>query len=150
MLEIRRMTEKDLEQVTDLEREAFGTEAWKRKDFEDSLKLGYALYLVASEKDQIIGMAGLRNICGDADMTNVAVRSAERRKGIAEKILSELMLRGEEMGVSNYTLEVRAKNTPALNLYKKLGFECEGIRKNFYENPHDDALIMWKRKEDEC
>lgn len=147
MLEIRTMREEDLQKAAELEKECFGSEAWKEKDLRDSLSLDYALYLVASEKDQIIAMAGLRNMCGDADITNVAVSSEFRRKGIAVEILKELMKGGEKMGVENYTLEVRAQNTAAISLYEKLGFVREGLRKNFYENPRDDALIMWKRKE---
>ncbi len=144
------MSAEDLYEAVMLEKECFGTEAWSEKAFADSLALDYAIYLVASEKDHIIGMAGLRNICGDADITNVAVRSEFRRQGVAEKILIELMRQGMETGVINYTLEVRSKNIPALKLYEKLGFESEGIRKNFYENPQDDAVIMWKRKDKEC
>lgn len=144
------MTKDDVKEAAKLEKECFAEEAWKEKDFLDSLSLTYALYLVALEKDQIIGMAGLRNIAGDADITNVAVDAEFRRRGIAESILKELFARGEELGVSNYTLEVRASNLPAIRLYEKLGFESEGVRKNFYSNPVDDAIIMWKRKKNEC
>ena len=144
------MTEDDIKMAAELEKKCFGKEAWTEKDFKDSLSLDYALYFVASEKNQIIAMAGLRNICGDADITNVAVEPEYRRKGIAERVLAELMHKSEETGVRNYTLEVRSKNIPAICLYEKLGFKKEGIRKNFYESPLDDALIMWKRKEDEC
>ncbi len=144
------MTKDDLAEAAELERECFGDEAWSEKTFAESIELDYVIYLLALEKDHVIGMAGIRNICGDADITNVAVRSDFRRRGIAEKILVELMKCGEEAGVLNYTLEVRSKNLAAIKLYEKLGFRKEGIRKNFYENPLDDALILWKRKEDEC
>ena len=59
--------------------------------------------------------------------------------------MEQLVKEGKEMGVTAYTLEVRVSNMAAIHLYKKLGFQEEGIRKNFYERPKEDALIMWKR-----
>ena len=146
-IDIRRLCEKDLDRVTELEKEAFGTEAWTKKDFLDTLKLDYAYYIVACEKELIIGSSGLRISCGEADITNVVVSAGMRKKGVAEFMLRELMRRGSnELGVTAFTLEVRAKNIPAIKLYEKLGFVTEGIRKNFYTDPVDDALIMWKRE----
>lgn len=68
-----------------------------------------------------------------------------RKKGFARLLLRELMQKSAASGVENFTLEVRESNLPAIRLYESLGFVTEGIRKNFYRNPNENALIMWKR-----
>ncbi|MBR1892733.1 MAG: ribosomal protein S18-alanine N-acetyltransferase [Lachnospiraceae bacterium] len=145
-IEIRRLCENDIAAVVELEKEAFGKEAWSENDFLETLKLDYAYYVVACKKELIIGSSGLRNLCGEADITNVVVSPKMRKKGVAEFMLQELMKHAaENLGVQSFTLEVRSKNVPAIKLYEKLGFVTEGVRKNFYTEPADDALIMWKR-----
>ena len=145
MIEFCGLTSADCEEVSRLEKEIFGADAWSREDFEETLCCDYACYIVAKEDGNIIGSAGLRNMCGDADITNVLIRSDYRRRGIALKMLSELMDRGASIGARNFTLEVRRGNEPAIRLYEKLGFVSEGIRPGFYEHPKEDAVIMWKR-----
>lgn len=68
-----------------------------------------------------------------------------RGKGIGKQMLLKLMEEGTGMGVEAFTLEVRKSNGSAIHLYESLGFVTEGVRKNFYEDPVEDALIMWKR-----
>ena len=80
----------------------------------------------------------------EADISNVAVKKNFRRKNVAENMLNKLFYECGEKGVSDITLEVRETNVPAISLYEKLGFEEAGIRKNFYEKPVENALIMWK------
>ena len=145
MITIERLTEDDCSTVSALEKEIFGSDAWSTEDFEETLCCDYAYYVVARDGDAIVGSAGLRNMCGDADITNVLVRSDHRRSGIAYVMLSELMDRAVSIGVRNYTLEVRRSNYPAISLYEKLGFVSEGIRPGFYDRPKEDAVIMWKR-----
>lgn len=145
MIEICRLARKDCAEVSRLEKEIFGADAWTTEDFEETLCCDYAYYVVARENGMIVGSAGLRNMCGDADITNVLVRSDCRRRGIAVRMLSELMDRGALIGARNFTLEVRKSNEPAIRLYEKLGFVSEGIRPAFYERPREDAVIMWKR-----
>ena len=83
---------------------------------------------------------------GEGDITNVVVHPDYRKRGIAYKMLTELLYRGEEKyGIEAYTLEVRESNIEAIRLYERLGFVREGIRKDFYEKPEENALIMWKR-----
>ncbi|MGN1170141.1 MAG: GNAT family N-acetyltransferase, partial [Lachnospiraceae bacterium] len=77
--------------------------------------------------------------------TNVAVHPDCRNRGIAGVMLAELLHRGSLMGIEAFTLEVRAGNGSAIRLYEKAGFVTEGIRKGFYDEPKEDALIMWKR-----
>ncbi|SKB87822.1 ribosomal-protein-alanine N-acetyltransferase [Lachnospiraceae bacterium] len=146
MPEFRRLSIEDIPSVSKLEKETFGSEAWSEKDYIEVLGLSYAYYLVVYEGEKLIGSCGLRNMCGDGEITNVMIVPNERKKGIGEKMLLELMSRTKEIGVREFTLEVRSQNMPAIGLYKKLGFVEEGMRPKFYTDPSDDAVIMWKRQ----
>ena len=130
-----------------LEKDIFGSDAWSEDDFKESMCCDYAYYLVAKDGDDVIGCAGLRNMCGDADITNVFVREEYRRRGIAEEMLRKLMTDSKDIGARNFTLEVRSSNTAAIRLYEKLGFRSEGVRPGFYDNPKEDALIYWIRQD---
>lgn len=122
---------------------------WHRQSFEEVLANKDALYLVAEEDTApglVIACCGVRSIVGEGDVSNVVVHPDWRKRGIAQQMLTELLKRGEaEFGIEAYTLEVRKNNLDAINLYQRLGFVSEGIRKNFYEKPVEDAVIMWKR-----
>ncbi|MBR5376063.1 MAG: ribosomal protein S18-alanine N-acetyltransferase [Lachnospiraceae bacterium] len=128
-----------------LEKEIFGDDAWSEDDFRETMCCDYAYYLVAREGDLVVGCAGLRNMCGDADITNVFVRKEYRRRGIAEEMLKKLMEDSKKIGARNFTLEVRSSNTAAISLYEKLGFVLEGVRPGFYDHPKEDARIYWIR-----
>lgn len=148
MFIIREMTLQDVDQVHMLEEMAFSM-PWSLQDFVDMTENKDALYLVVEEDTQpgtVIACCGMRNIVGEGDISNVVVHPDWRKQGIAQKMLTELLRRGEEeYGVEAYTLEVRKGNADAVNLYSRLGFTEEGVRKNFYEKPVEDAIIMWKR-----
>ena len=103
------------------------------------------LYLVAELDGRVVGHCGVRNLLGEGEITNVAVHPDCRNRGIAGAMLAELLHRGSLMGIEAFTLEVRAGNGSAIRLYEKAGFVTEGIRKGFYDEPKEDALIMWKR-----
>ena len=104
-----------------------------------------ACYLVVLLVDEVVGSCGLRNIVGDGEITNVVTKGTMRGKGIGKQMLLQLLEEGTKMGVEAFTLEVRKSNDAAIHLYESLGFVTEGVRKNFYEEPTEDALIMWKR-----
>lgn len=148
MIIIRELEEKDLDEVCQLEARVFSM-PWKKQDFIDMIASEAALYMVAEDDQQpgkILGCCGVRNIVMEGDISNVVVQEAARNQGIGKKMLQELMLRSYEIwGMKVFTLEVRVGNQPAISLYKSLGFQSEGIRKNFYEKPKEDAMIMWKR-----
>jgi ribosomal-protein-alanine N-acetyltransferase len=134
----------DLEQVVSLEEEVF-THPWSRQAIDEMMKDQNICFLVAKIGNEVVGNCALRMILDEGEITNVSVKEIFRGRGIAKEMLGELMKIGLSRGVSNFTLEVRKKNNPAISLYEKLGFEKEGIRKNFYRDPIDDAWIMWKR-----
>lgn len=138
----RKMTEDDLDKVATMEKDIFSM-PWSKESFRESLSQNYSHFFVAEEED-ILGYCGVHNFGGDGEITNVAVDNAVRGKGIATKLLLYAMDETSKVGVEAFTLEVRVSNAPAIRLYEKLGFENKGIRKNFYENPTEDAMIMWK------
>ncbi len=145
MVNIRRFTIEDVEEVSILEAKVFSM-PWSAKDFANLTEDPNSLYLVAEEGGKILGVCGVTNISGDGDINNVAVEEDYRGRGIATALLAEMLKQGMAMGIENFTLEVRVSNAPAIHVYEKLGFVSEGIRPRFYEKPVEDAMIMWKRE----
>lgn len=143
-LTIRLLELGDVEEVSILEAKAFSM-PWKAKDFWDMVNREDSVYVVAVVDDKIVACCGVTNVCGDGDINNVVVDESIRHQGIGRFIMETLMDWGKEIGIENYTLEVRVSNTPAIGLYEGLGFVSAGIRPGFYEKPREDAMIMWKR-----
>lgn len=145
-LNIRRMEEGDLDQVCAIEEETFSM-PWSRKSFQDTISYYHTLFLVAELDGEIAGYCGCYQSLEEAEITNIAVRRQLRGHGIGRRLLMELMRLGKEQGAFAYTLEVRVSNQAAIHLYENLGFVSFGIRKNFYEKPREDAMIMWRHWE---
>ena len=93
---------------------------------------------------RICGYAGMWIVAGEGQITNVAVTKTARRMHAATAILDELFELATAKGAESFTLEVRVSNEPAINLYKGFGFREAGVRKGYYEDNGEDALIMWK------
>jgi ribosomal-protein-alanine N-acetyltransferase len=147
-IEITAMMPQDLAEVAALERSIFSM-PWSENGFLSSLQSKDTLYLVVRETGKLIGYCGFLQSFDEADITNVAVSPDYRGRGVGFAMLSELMTRGRARGIARYTLEVRAGNASAIYLYEKLGFHSVGIRKNFYDNPQEDAQIMWTEEPSE-
>lgn len=145
MIRTRLMMEQDIEQVSEIENASFSM-PWSKQDFIDSIDREDTIYLVAYEDDKIKGYCGLWNIVNEGNINNVAVAPMYRGNQIGFQMLSRLIEIGNEKNIEAYTLEVRKSNESAIKLYEKLGFVQEGIRKNFYEEPIEDAIIMWYRR----
>ena len=140
---IESMTVDDIAQVAEIERQIFSI-PWSEKAFRDSMESDNTIYIVAKENDNVAGDAGMYLSFEEGNITNVAVNPLSRRKGIGEKIVRDILNRAYEKGVRDVFLEVRETNSVAIALYEKIGFKEEGIRKNFYDKPRENALIMWK------
>ncbi|MBO5908421.1 MAG: ribosomal protein S18-alanine N-acetyltransferase [Clostridia bacterium] len=133
----------DEKAIAEIEKECF-LEPWSEQAVLDSANLDYVFVLF--EKDgQAVGYAGLQIVLDEGYITNIAVKKAFRRQGIATALINEL-LKFLNDKLSFISLEVRASNSAAIKLYKLLGFTKAGIRKNFYSAPKEDALIMTKRR----
>ena len=143
-IRISPLTREWVAQVCVLEEEAFSM-PWHKDSFLEMIENPHACYLVALVGEKVVASCGLREIAGEGEITNVVTAPAFQKKGIGKKLLSRILEEGRTRGISAYTLEVRCSNEPAIRLYRSLGFVEEGIRKNFYEKPREDALIMWKR-----
>ena len=141
---IKPLTEEYVDQVCVLEEEAFSM-PWHKESFLEMIANENACYLVALVGEEVVASCGLRHIVGEGEITNVVTKSTMRGKGVGRQILLRLLEEGAKMGAEAFTLEVRVSNAPAIHLYESLGFVSEGVRKNFYEDPTEDALIMWKR-----
>ncbi|MBE6047019.1 MAG: ribosomal-protein-alanine N-acetyltransferase [Clostridium sp.] len=120
-------------------------ESWSLDSFAKELTNPLAKYIVAKTKDKIIGFAGIWIIVDEGHVTNIAVHPDYRKNGVGSALVNSLIENSKEWGCSALTLEVRASNIPAQSLYKKYGFKQEGIRKNYYNDNKEDAIIMWKR-----
>ncbi|MEW8977674.1 MAG: ribosomal protein S18-alanine N-acetyltransferase [Symbiobacterium sp.] len=142
---IRPMTPADLDGVMEIEHLSFLT-PWSRAAFASELKQRYTVYLVAREGERVVGYAGMHVIWDQAHVTNVAVHPQRRGRGIGERLMRELIQIAHSRGVTHMTLEVRVSNTPAQELYRKLGFVTApgAIRKGYYTDTGEDAIVMWK------
>src|SRR5665648_830501 len=143
---IRRATEKDVHLIADLDKICFSV-PWSEQGFGKELKENnLAFYILAEMKEtgQIVGYAGVWLIQEEGHITNVAVHPEFRRKYIGMSIVEVLMKESRKRaGTKTFTLEVRKSNTAAIELYKKFGFLEVGLRKGYYQENKEDAVIMW-------
>lgn len=142
---IREMKEEDIPAVCKIESSIF-SKPWSANSFLSSIKDVNNIYLVVEDKGQILGYCGLWGIVGEGQINNVVVMKESRNKGLGRIMLQRLLELGKEKGLEEFTLEVRVSNENAIHLYRSLLFKDAGIRKNFYEEPIEDALIMWYRE----
>lgn len=143
MIEYRKMGRDDIASVVAIEEESFAT-PWTHEIFEHEMTgNAYAHYVVAVQEDEVIGHCGMWIVLDECHITNVAVRKRWRGNGIGEGLMRQAIALCKEMNVRLMTLEVRVTNHTAQNLYRKLGFQDGGIRKNYYADDHEDALVMW-------
>lgn len=146
-IRIRPMQPADAAQAAQIEQLCF-TDPWSAQAFLDSMALPYTCFLAAEVSEKIVGYCGSYISYDEAEIVNVAVTKSERKKGIGRQMLMELLENNAARGVTAFTLEVRVSNAPAIALYQSLGFQMEGIRRRFYENPVEDAYVMGKRLPD--
>lgn len=134
----------DLDQVVEIEKLCYQT-PWSRQAFVSELVTNeYAHYIVCRLSGKIVGYAGMWVILDEAHVTNIAVHPDYRGRGLGRLLLKELIERAKCRGATKMTLEVRKSNTVAQNLYYSFGFEARGIRKGYYSDTNEDAIIMWK------
>lgn len=141
---IRAAAPADAQQMAALDRICF-TVPWSLESFEQELTVNdKAIYIVAEIDGQLAGYAGMWQILDEGHITNVAVSPEHRRQGIAAAVLNTLIVEGGRRGIRAFTLEVRASNVAAQELYRGFGFQSAGIRPGYYEDNKEAALIMWR------
>ena len=139
------MTADHLEELEKLERICF-SRPWSRKMLAEELENQCAAFLVAEDSvsGRVLGYAGLMVVADEGYITNVAVFPEYRRQGIAAQILQVFLQFAAANHLAFLTLEVRPSNAAAIALYQGFGFEEVGRRKNYYDLPKEDALILTK------
>lgn len=141
---IVRMQPQHIERLAEIERLCF-SKPWSYDGLAEELSNPLAVFFVEEDENGVaVGYAGMHHIVDEGYITNIAVHPDFRRRGIATKLLQALDKYADESGLTLLTLEVRRSNTTAINLYKREGFDEEGVRRGFYECPAEDALIMTK------
>ena len=141
---ISQMTVDDIDNVVEIEAEAYGNHHWSKSSFYDEMQNNLAKYYVAKSIDgELLGYAGTWHIIDEGHITTIAVKKSHLRKHIGEAIIIRILEDCYEAGIKYLTLEVRVSNTPAINLYEKYGFNSLGTRKGYYQDNNEDALIMW-------
>ena len=140
------MNKDHVSQIAQLEAQCF-SDPWSEKSIASELENPLSLWLVAEENGQVWGYVGSQTVLDESDMMNVAVDPGFRRQGIARALIETLIAELSKMGSRCLRLEVRVSNENARALYARMGFQQLGLRKNYYHNPKEDALILGKEWE---
>jgi ribosomal-protein-alanine N-acetyltransferase len=140
---IRDMKLEDIDGVYTVEKSCF-PDPWSKESFKKEVQNKLAKYLVAQIEDKVVGYVGAWFVVDEAHITNVAVSPQYRGQKIGDKIVKSLIDECQDNKMKAMTLEVRVSNIVAQNLYKKYGFKLAGVRKEYYSDNKEDALIMWK------
>jgi len=141
--EIRPLQLRDLSAIEEIERTSYPT-PWSRSMFAGELAKPSSICLGAFDRERLIGYLIVSRYVDAWHVMNVAVAADRRRRGIASDLLGALFERTREDGRRGYTLEVRVSNAGAIALYERVGFERRGVRRGYYTDNREDALIMWR------
>ena len=144
-IELRRLEMRDLDRIEEIERESYPT-PWSRSMFAGELAKPSSICLGAfdTESEALVGYLIISRYVDAWHVMNVAVAPSERRHGIAQHLLERLFELTANDSRRGYTLEVRVSNVDAIRLYERLGFQARGLRRGYYTDNREDALIMWK------
>ncbi|MBR2765059.1 MAG: ribosomal protein S18-alanine N-acetyltransferase [Blautia sp.] len=138
---LREMKIEDLDQVMEIENDLISP-PWSREGFFTYIIKDQNLFVVVEEKGEILGFAGLLLAMDQADIATIAVKRTRQHEGIGQFMLEGVIRLAQELGICVFYLEVRASNEEAIRLYERCGFGRDGIRKGYYTDPDEDALLM--------
>jgi len=145
-IELRSLSLADLDDIERIEQRAYRT-PWSRTMFAAELAKPTSICIGAFEGDRLVGYTINSRYVDAWHVMNVAVDPSHRRRGIATRLLERLFELTRDDGRRGYTLEVRISNADAIALYEKLDFERRGMRRGYYTDNREDALIMWRDAE---
>jgi ribosomal-protein-alanine N-acetyltransferase len=145
MIELRKLKLRDLGAIEEIERASYPT-PWSRSMFAGELAKPSSICLgaVDGDQDELVGYLIISRYVDAWHVMNIAVAPTYRRKGIARALMERLFEVTERDARRGYTLEVRVSNDAAISLYEALGFHARGIRRGYYTDNREDALIMWR------
>ena len=130
-----------LRQMAEIEKEAFDM-PWTENMFIPEVNSANATYVVGTRGEEVICYGGFHTVLDEAHITNIAVKSTSRGKGIGRFLFATLLAKAKEAGAKLVTLEVKTTNNAAISLYESFGFKVAGVRKRYYNNLYD-AYVMW-------
>ena len=147
-IEFRKLKLRDLGSIEEIERASYPT-PWSRSMFAGEVAKPSSVCLGAfdTEDDRLAGYLIVSRYVDAWHVMNIAVAPAYRRHGIAKRLLNNLFERTGDDGKRGYTLEVRISNKDAIKLYEHMGFRSRGVRRGYYTDNREDALIMWRDPE---
>jgi [ribosomal protein S18]-alanine N-acetyltransferase len=143
MIDIRRLQLRDLSAIEEIERASYPT-PWSRSMFAGELAKPSSICLGATSENRLVGYLIVSRYVDAWHVMNVAVAPEFRRNGIASTLLGTLFELTSDDHRRGYTLEVRISNAGAISLYERMGFESRGVRRGYYTDNREDALIMWR------
>lgn len=143
MIYFERMKEEHVEEIYAMEQICFAV-PWSREALYVEQKREEGRYIVALKDGKVIGYGGYWKIFDEGNINNIAVHPEQRRVGVGDKILEELFRLGREDRLRHFFLEVRTSNEPAKRLYRRKGFEVIGMRRGYYSDNGEDAIVMKK------
>ncbi len=141
MIQVVAMAPEHIPALAELEKQCF-PQPWSKKALSDELNNPSAVFRVALKDGQVAGYVGMLHVLDEGDICNVAVFDSFRRQGVATALIQNLLDYAEEQKLSFITLEVRESNVGAQKFYETMGFVTIGIRKNFYDDPKEHAVLM--------
>lgn len=148
-MRIRQMEPADIPEVAAIEKDCF-SQPWSEQGFADGLAHA-AVFLIAEDKEEIIGYIGMYVSEPEGEITNVAVAPGRRGAGCGKVLVREMQKWAMAHGVNRIVLEVRAHNATAIHVYGQCGFRKIGVRRNFYSFPKEDADVMeWQEQDRLC
>lgn len=141
-MQISKLVEADIPELLEIEKQCHAT-PWSEQSFRNELDHEHGIFLIAREKGKMIGYASLWVIADEAHITNLAVLPTEQGKGFGKQLVLEILHQSVDQGATCATLEVRTSNKPALTVYESFGFKACGVRKRYYPDNNEDAIVMW-------
>ena len=139
----RKMTIADIDEVYEIERLSFTLPWTKDAFYYEMINNEHAYYVVAETSEGIVGYCGMWLVMDESHVTNIAIHPQQRGKKMGEGLMQAAIDAAKAHGAVLMTLEARVSNTVAQNLYRKLGFKNGGIRKRYYTDNYEDAIVMW-------
>ena len=143
MLIVRNMIESDVEEIVSMESAIF-SDAWTARSIEETYNQSQAFIVTAELNNKLAGYCIVYFVLDEGEIARIAVDKSLRRQGVGRKLLEQVEIICKEKGITRLMLDVRESNENARAFYKSLGFEEDGVRKNFYEMPKEDAVLMSK------